>query len=978
MKALRQQVESLLGRIEELQSANVQLRQANLELTDSRDKYLDLYDFAPIGYFLLEPDGIILDVNLAGTNLLAMPKWSLIRKPFALFVLEEDREIFEAHFRLAFETLAVQECEIRLVRAIAGTFHAHVESRAVQYENGAKKLCRIVVSDASKLQRAAETIVENEKRFRQVYDNAPVMMHSIDRHGILRNVNKKWLTEMGYERSEVIGKSVELVMTPDARVALARNLYQFWDSGRISDLEYQYIKKDGSIIDVLLDSVAVYDAVWGQVSLSVMRNVTYRKQAEESLRQSEARYRALFENISNGVAIYRAVNEAEDFVLLDFNRAAERIDHISREDLLGKSVIKAFPGIKDFGLFEVLQRVWRTGQPEHFPTKLYKEGRLGGWRENFVYKLPTQEIVTVYSDETDRKLAEEALRQSEERYRSIGELIPYGAWVAGSDPGATYVSQSFLDMVGLTLEEYKTFGWIDRLPSEDAHKTMSLWKHCAQTGDMWDVEYRIRDRHGRYRWILSRGIPIRNDRGDIVSWVGINLDISDRKRSEHELRTSEERFRAIFEGARDCIYIQDRSLRYTHVNPAMEKLFGLPASQIIGRSPEDLYGEEAGRRVREVDLRVLAGESVEEEHTRPINGVEITFHDIRVPLRNSEGVIIGTCGFARNITERKKAEPHRIAFRECASEAMHATLAQARYAAAKDSIVLLQGESGSGKDYLARWIHDRSRRADGPFFAVNCAAIPHDLAESELFGHERGAFTGALGRKRGLLELAEGGTLLLNEIGELSLALQSKLLAFLDTRSFLRVGGEKQIRVNARLIAATHRDLEGEVGKGRFLEALFYRLNVFSISVPPLRERREDIPLLVEEILSQLSSEMQLSYIPKPDQESLDALLSYHWPGNVRELRNVLERSLMLSGGGRLNVVLPLAPGIRESWSHRVLFPDERSLHDVTDEVIRSLCEEALRRSNGVRNGAARMLRISRDSLYRYMKRFGLEREDES
>jgi len=852
VKDLRLQVETLLSRVEELQAANVQLQQTNLELTNSRDKYLDLYDFAPVGYFLLEPDGVITDVNLIGTNLLAIPKGSLIHKPFALFVLEEDREVFEAHCRLAFETLSVQECEIRLVREIAGAFHAHLESRAVQYENGTKKLCRTIVSDASKLKRAAETIVENEKRFRQVYDNAPVMMHSIDRHGILRNVNKKWLTEMGYERSEVIGKSVELVMTPAARVALARNLEEFWDSGRISDLEYEYIKKDGSVIDVLLDSVAVYDAVWGQVSLSVMRNVTDRKQAEESLRQSEARYRALFENISNGVAIYRALGRAEDFVLLDFNRAAEKIDQMSRDDLLGKSIGEIFPGIKDFGLFEVLQRVWRTGEPEHFPTRLYQDGRLEGWRENFVYKLPTQEIVAVYSDETDRKLAEQALRQSEER------------------------------------------------------------------------------------------------------------------------------FRAIFQGARDCIYMQDRSLRYTHVNPAMEKLFGLPASQIIGLTPEDLYGEDAGRRVREVDLRVLAGESVEEEHTRPINGVEITFHDIRVPLRNSEGVIIGTCGFARNITERKKAAPHRIVFRECPSEAMHATLAQARHAAGKDSIVLLQGESGSGKDYLARWIHERSRRADGPFFAVNCAAIPHDLAESELFGHERGAFTGALGRKRGLLELAEGGTLLLNEIGELSLALQSKLLSFLDTRSFLRVGGEKQIRVNARLIAATHRDLEGEVSKGRFLEALFYRLNVFSISVPPLRERREDIPLLVEEILSQLAAEMQLSYIPKPDQDSLDALLSYHWPGNVRELRNVLERSVMLSGAGPLTVVLPLPPGYRGSWSHRVSFPEERSLHDVTDEVTRVLCEEALRRTNGVRNGAARMLRISRDSLYRYMKRFGLEREDES
>ncbi len=158
------------------------------------------------------------------------------------------------------------------------------------------------------------------------------------------------------------------------------------------------------------------------------------------------------------------------------------------------------------------------------------------------------------------------------------------------------------------------------------------------------------------------------------------------------------------------------------------------------------------------------------------------------------------------------------------SKAMRAALHEARLAAATDSIILLQGESGSGKDYLARWIHDHSRRAPGPYFAVNCAAISKELAESELFGHERGSFTGALGRKRGLLELAEGGTLLLNEIGELTLPLQSKLLTFLDTRSFLRVGGEKSITVNARLIAATNRSLDTEVAQGRFLSPLFYRI----------------------------------------------------------------------------------------------------------------------------------------------------------
>jgi DNA-binding NtrC family response regulator len=193
--------------------------------------------------------------------------------------------------------------------------------------------------------------------------------------------------------------------------------------------------------------------------------------------------------------------------------------------------------------------------------------------------------------------------------------------------------------------------------------------------------------------------------------------------------------------------------------------------------------------------------------------------------------------------------------------------------------------------------------------------------------------------------LAEGGTLLLNEIGELPLSLQSKLLTFLDTRSFLRVGGEKLLTVNARIISATNRSLEKEVAEGRFLSALFYRINVFGINVPPLRDRIEDIPVLLEEIMSRLAAELQLTRLPYIDPAFAIALARYDWPGNVRELRNALERALMLSDGRSLSLTLPSVESSREAWSHMSSFPlQERTLHDVTDEVIKSLCLEALRR----------------------------------
>jgi transcriptional regulator with PAS, ATPase and Fis domain len=304
---------------------------------------------------------------------------------------------------------------------------------------------------------------------------------------------------------------------------------------------------------------------------------------------------------------------------------------------------------------------------------------------------------------------------------------------------------------------------------------------------------------------------------------------------------------------------------------------------------------------------------------------------------------------------------------------MNAALAKARQAARTDSIILLLGRSGSGKDHMARFIHSQSLRSDGPFFDVNCAVVPPDLAESELFGHEAGAFTGATRRKRGLVELAEGGTLLLNEIGELSLPLQAKLLAFLDTRTFSRVGGEKRVTVNARLIFATNRDLEEEVESGGFRQDLFYRINVLSIEVPPLRERIEDLPILVRETLARLAANMNLPHAPVIEPAAVEILTQYDWPGNVRELCNVLERAVIVRKDGMIrasDIGLKKKTG---DWSFTVTFPSDQTLNDLTRDMKRAVITEALRLSEGRRKEAAEMLGISRNSLLHYMKTLDIE-----
>jgi PAS domain S-box-containing protein len=442
-----------------------------------------------------------------------------------------------------------------------------------------------------------------------------------------------------------------------------------------------------------------------------------------------------------------------------------------------------------------------------------------------------------------------------------------------------------------------------------------------------------------------------------------------------ELRRSEQKFRAFFEATTDLMYIKDENLELTDVNPAMASLFKMKPSELIGATAEKLHGKKAARQIEQWDRRALGGESVEEEHTRMVNGVPMTFLDLRVPLRNARNQITGVCCISRNITERRSGSVCTVVDEpRYPSEAMRSLMAQAARIAPTEGTVLLLGESGTGKDYLARWIHDHSDRCHSPYFSLNCAALSRELAESELFGHESGAFTGARGRKRGMLELAEGGTLLLNEIGELPLSLQSKLLTFLDTRSFLRVGGEKAITVDARIMAASHRDLEAEVANRRFLEPLFHRLNVFSLRLPPLRERIEDLPILVESLMQQLAKKMQLAKIPGLDQSLLNGLAAHNWPGNIREVKNALERALMLWDGGRFDMKLATNGAVdRDRWSLDFPFPSGWTLKEVLNEVTKQMCMQALQRSGGNKQESARMLGTSRDALYSYIRRFGID-----
>jgi two-component system response regulator FlrC len=288
-----------------------------------------------------------------------------------------------------------------------------------------------------------------------------------------------------------------------------------------------------------------------------------------------------------------------------------------------------------------------------------------------------------------------------------------------------------------------------------------------------------------------------------------------------------------------------------------------------------------------------------------------------------------------------------------------------------DATVLLTGESGTGKEVVAHLIHAGSRRADGPFVALNCAALPEALLESELFGHEKGAFTGAVTARPGRIEQAAGGTLFLDEVGEMSPAVQAKLLRVLQEREFQRLGGTRVQKANVRVIAATNRDLRAALATGEFREDLYYRLHVFAIHLPPLRERPEDIPALLEEFVTQLGPTVVGRPAAGISPEAQATLLAYSWPGNARELRNVVERALILSDGDlikpehvRLPLEAPTAPALATPQ------PTAQGLD--LEATERSLVERALLQAGQNKSKAARLLGLTRNKLYTRMQRFGL------
>ena len=551
------------------------------------------------------------------------------------------------------------------------------------------------------------------------------------------------------------------------------------------DFEHRLLMPDGSIKHIYNLSHCLRDKAGNEEVVGAIMDVTERKLAEEAIRRSEA-YLAEAQRLSHtGSFGWRPdsgeiVWSEETYRIFKYDHSVKpTIDLVSQrvhpEDrTVFKEVInRALAGATDF---------------EHAYRLLLPDGRV---RQVHAIAHASQdasgnrEFVGAVTDITERKDAEEKIREQEAELRQIVDLVPQLIAVYGPNRERLYANRTALDYLGISLDEWRRKNFAASAHPDDSERLKTYADRALSSGAADELELRLRKRDGTYRWFLARFNPLRDEQGQITRWYFTATDIEDRKQAE------------------DTLLRENVALREEFAKVSMFE-------EIVGTSP-----------------------------------------------------------------------------------ALKGVLSRISKVAPSDSTVLITGETGTGKELVARAIHRRSDRVSRPFVSVNCAAIPRDLIASELFGHEKGAFTGATQQRLGRFELANGGTLFLDEVGELPAETQIALLRVLQEHEFERIGGTRRIHADVRVIAATNRDLEAAIRSGSFRSDLFYRLNVFPIDIPSLRERREDIPLLVEYFIDHYARKAGKN-IKRVNKKTLELLQSYPWPGNIRELQNVIERSVIL------------------------------------------------------------------------------------
>jgi PAS domain S-box-containing protein len=587
-----------------------------------------------------------------------------------------------------------------------------------------------------------------------------------------------------------------------------------------------------------------------------------------------------------------------------------------------------------------------------------------------------------------RLQTEDELRQKDGGVRQFIDAIPQHILIEDASGRLVFANKTWLDYHGHTLEEVMSSptAAIQSIHPDDSDRVLAERARLCAGTTPFEMEFRVRRKDGEYRWFRFRLNPVPDQHGNVVRWYSSAVDI-------HDLKSSEDRLRNVVDTIPAIVHTAGPDGNFDFFNQKWLEYIGVPMGTLLGWGwTSVIHPEDVGGMMAHWRAGLASGEAREyEARVRRADGTYRTMLHRTVPLRDKAGKIVKWYGTSFDIEDRKRAEDslqsaldevqklkdqlhkENIALRDEIdkasmfeeivgnSRALQAVLSRVSKVAPTDSTVLISGETGTGKELIARAIHKRSQRASRAFVSVNCAAIPRDLIASELFGHEKGAFTGAMQQRLGRFEMAAGGTIFLDEVGELPVETQIALLRVLQEREFDRVGGTRSIQTDVRVIAATNRDLRAAIAAGMFRSDLFYRLNVFPIDIPPLRERQEDIPVLIAYFIDRYARKAgrKITGISK---QSLDLLRSYSWPGNIRELQNLIERSVILCESESLSIDegwLSLQHPAKEA-------PNQIELSQRLEAQEREAIEAALRECHGRVSGplgAAVKLGMPRSTL---------------
>jgi formate hydrogenlyase transcriptional activator len=584
----------------------------------------------------------------------------------------------------------------------------------------------------------------------------------------------------------------------------------------------------------------------------------------------------------------------------------------------------------------------------------------------------------------------EATKESDAELQKFVVMIPAIVWRAAPDGTRDFHNQAWHDYTGLSPAQARGWGWQSAVHPDDLSRMLKEWEVIRTSEKAGKLEARVRRFDGQFRWFELHCVPFRRDLGEIVCWYGCSIDVEERKGFDYGLRRDEAELRNVTDAIWDLIAIVAPDEKLLYINRCFADYTGRDMSDVIAGNfrelvfhPDDIQGMQNDRQA---GLRAGVPFALEARLRR--RDGEYRWQRIRYsPVRDQEARIYRWYTTGLDIHDEKviavRLQNENVALREeitrssmfeeivGSSEPMQRVLTNVARVATSDSTVLILGETGTGKELIARAVHAHSPRSAKAFIRVNCAAIPQSLIASELFGHEKGAFTGALQRRLGRFEAADGGTLFLDEIGDLPGETQIALLRVLQEREFERVGSNHAISVDVRVVAATNRNLIAGVQAGTFRQDLFYRLNVFPIQIPSLRERASDIPLLVEYFIERYARKVG-KRIGHVSNETLDLFKNYDWPGNIRELQNVIERGVILCDGDTF--------AIDENWlvkTPQARVRSEQALDAAVARRERELIQDALVESGGRISGplgAAAKLKLPRQTLASKMKTLGIQR----